>query len=153
EVNELNADARVATLSMPEKIVITGLQTERPRYKGEIKAQGTIEQVTPLLAVVQDAPARLYAGKYDLTQKISTNGPRTVLEGSIDVNDSRVLAENRRDAIFTEPQVAIRNNLNIDPNGQKVAVKTLTIDIPKSQALAISFAGGVNNWGTTRDIR
>ncbi|HVT90891.1 MAG TPA: hypothetical protein VHD56_18700, partial [Tepidisphaeraceae bacterium] len=142
QVKELTGDVRVATLSMPEPINITDLQAKQPNLQGSIALKGKIEDVTPILAVVQGADAMPYAGQYALSEKLSTVGNATKLAGSIDVNDFKVLGENKRDAQFTEPQIAIRNDLNLDLDQKKIAITTLTLDMPKSQAVKLSMTGG-----------
>lgn len=153
DVKELSADARIATLTMSQPIVITGLQTDKKAFQGAVSVQGKLESATPLLAMLQQADPMPYAGSYAATQKISTRPSDNVvtLDGTIDIRDFRVMSGNR--PAFSEPQVAIRNDVDLDPNGKKLNAKTLTLSMPQSQALGLSFTGGVNDWEKARTIR
>lgn len=153
-VNELSGDVRVASLSMPEKIVIDNPLGEKPSYQGAIQLSGAIHAVTPLLAVLQGADPMPYAGSYQLAQRIVTADAKTTLAGSIDVEDFQVL-DAKRQPVFREPRLAIKNDLDVDLKSQKLAIQALTVDMPQSQALAMTFArgGGVNFWADRREIR
>ncbi|HEY7088698.1 MAG TPA: hypothetical protein VH518_11455 [Tepidisphaeraceae bacterium] len=150
-VNDLSGDLSVASISMPEKIVITQPLSDKPSFKGSVKLDGKIEDVTPILAVLQGGEQMPYGGTYALNQQIMTSGNKPTLKGSIDVSDFRVMDKGK--AVFTEPQLAVRNNLDVDLTNKKIAVQQLTVDMPKSQALSLSFVGGINDWDKDRKIR
>src|SRR5207237_5135779 len=85
QITQLAGDLAVATLAMPKPISITGLGTNSLSASGAVKLTGAIQQVTPLLAVLQGQPPMTYAGKYDLPQDISTQQNQIALKGEIAV--------------------------------------------------------------------
>jgi hypothetical protein len=148
-VDELSGDLRVAALSMPQKLVLK--MGPKPSYQGAIKLEGKLDDITPLLAVVRGAEPMPYGGAFVVSQQVATRDGKATVSGTADVKDFQVL--DGRKAVFTEPQVAIRNDMDVDLTQQKLAVKTFTVEMPTSKALSASFTGGVNFWLDRREIR
>lgn len=151
-VQELSGDARIAQISMPQPIVITGLSGNQPSYQGTIAAQGSLDSATPLLAVLQNAPPMPYAGSYVLSQNVGSTGSTTALKGSVDITNFKVLPQAQGEAGFSEPKISIRNDLSMDLTQKKISVQTLTLAMPQSQALGVNLVGGIDGWSDKRQI-
>ncbi|WP_428937897.1 hypothetical protein [Fontivita pretiosa] len=151
KVDQLSGDLRIATLSMSEPIVITDPLGRQASYAGAIRASGTIEDATPLLAVLQGGPELPYRGAYQLAQQLGTRGDVTTLNGSIDVTKFQVLGKDNRPA-FTEDRIAVRNDIALNLPKQVLRIANLSIEMPQSQALAVKLVGGVNDWSGARLI-
>jgi hypothetical protein len=162
QFTQLSGDLPGAKLSMPLPIVISN-----PGDPKQIDAHGTVEvngalaDATPLLQVLQGAPKPLpYGGTYALTQALGTGtaatGKLLRLLGGVDVTDFQMLDDTGK-AVYTEPTVAIKNDLDYiigNPlpttmptdrarSTDQAIVRSLTVDMPASQALAINFSGRV----------
>ena len=129
---------------------------------------GTLGDAAPLLAVLQGSPKPLpYGGTYDLSQVLRTGnagqGKFINLTGGVGVKNFQVL-DDRGKAVYTEPTVTVKNDVDYilgkaatttaamtaaatNPadarSADQAIVRSLTVDMPTSQALAVKFAGRV----------
>ena len=167
DVTQLAGDLVVAKLSMPDAISITSPgDPQKVSAKGSVKIDGTLGDATPLLAVYQNAKPLPYAGTYTATQLLSTGtadqGKLIRLDGTAGVSDFQELGDDGKPA-FTEKQIDVKNNLDYvmgqtDPTTQKRAVdqaivRTFSINMSSSQAMAISFVGRVVDPMDKREFR
>jgi hypothetical protein len=172
QFTQLSGDLPGAQLTMPLPIVISS-----PGDPNQIDAHGTINvtgalaDATPLLQVLQGAPQPMpYAGTYSLTQALGTGtaatGKLLRLVGGIDVTNLQML-DGTGKAVYTEPTVTIKNDLDYIVGSalpttmptdrarstDQAIVRSLTVDMPSSQALAINFSGRVADPFNKRVIR
>lgn len=172
QFTQLSGDLPGAKLTMPLPIVITNPgDPNQIDAHGTIKIDGTLADATPLLQVLQGAPQPLpYGGTYDLNQNLGTGaaaaGKLLRLAGSIDITNFQMLDDNGN-VVYTEPTVAIKNDLDYivgktlpttNPTDRarstdQAIVRSLTVDMPTSQALAINFSGRVADPFNKRVIR
>ena len=153
-MNQLAGDlGGVATIAMPEKITVTSPQ-DKPQANGAIKLDGTIDALTPLLAVLQGAEPLPYSGTYSLTQKIATvqtkDGLVINLEGNLSAPEFRVVRERQagvRRLDRSEEQVGA----NLDT--KTATIRTLSVTMPKTNALAVNIGGRVKDWEKNRTLR
>ena len=153
KVAELSGNLQVATLTMPQAIVVTNL-SGTPSANGSIALVSQIEQVAPLLAVLQGGDEMPYAGKLNLTQNLASAGDEVKLLGNLTIDGFQVLdATDRTKAAFTEKQIAIKNDLSANLKTSTANINTLTVDMPDSKAVGVSVTGGVNDWLVKRELR
>lgn len=153
KVTELSGDLQVATLSMPTPIVVTNLSAT-PSANGAIALTSQIEQVTPLLAVLQGGDELPYAGKLNLTQNLASAGDEVKILGDVTIDQFQVLdAADRKKVAFTEKQIAIKNDLSANLKTSTANINTLTVDMPESKAVGVVVTGGVNDWLVKRELR
>lgn len=153
KVTRLNADARVAKLSMPGAIDIGNLDGDSPVASGAIALTGTLANVTPLLAVLQDADELPYRGDFVVNQRLSNKGNEVQLVGDITAKPFQVLNRVNRDKVdFTEPEVLVRNDLTVDAKLANASVNSLTVDLPSSKAVGMKMTGTVKDWVKKRNL-
>jgi hypothetical protein len=172
QITRLDGDLGVGTLSMPQPItIISPGNASQLKLSGSIKVDGTLGDATPLLALLQgqDKPMP-YGGTYDVSQALGSGaanlGKVLKLAGGIDITNFQVLDDSGK-PVYTEPTVAIKNDLdyivsNTPPvtpategsvapaasarpvrSSDQAIVRSLTVNLPASQALAIDFSGRV----------
>ena len=147
--------AKIAALSMPTPIVITDLGAATPTVNGAIKLDGRLDEVTALLAVVQGTPEQLpYSGDYSLAQTVKTQGQRISLNGEGNVAGLKV--RDKADAnhvLFSEDRVNLANQADIALDQKTAIVRSLSVEMPQSQALGVKFNGQVVGWDKARTIK
>jgi hypothetical protein len=142
---QLGGDLGVAKLEMPEPIVITNLDTQ-PAASGTVKLTGAIQEVTPMLAVLQGKPAMTYAGKYDLTQKIATQQDQVTLLGNISVPDFQT------DANAKAQNLSVKNDVVADMKNKNATINALSVSMPDTKALSLDLKGKVLDWAARRQF-
>jgi hypothetical protein len=153
-VSQLNGDlGGVATLSMPSKIAVTNLQSEKPSANGAIGLNGSLANVTPLLAVIQGGEELPYRGDFAIAQNIATQNDNVTLKGDITTKKFEVLdATDRTKVVFAEPVVSISNDLVANVAQKNATINSLAIDMPKSNAVGVKLTGAIRDWETKREI-
>lgn len=150
-VTELTADARVFSLTMPRPITITDLAGQ-PKAAGTVAATGSLQNISPVLAILTGSAALPYAGDFALKQDLRNDGNAVVLAGDITTRQFKVLdAADARKVLFAEDTVTIRNDLAIDTAAKVAKINALSIDMPTSGALKLDVTGGVERWGEQAD--
>ena len=155
KVTQLDGDLGVATLSMPTPISLSDLSAATPKADGAIAVDGKLDDVTPLLAVLQGGEALPYRGVFALKQKVATQGEQIALAGSVDVDNfvvSGVGPDGKRGDVFAEKKIAVRNDLLVTPATETAKINILTVDMPASKALGLKMTGDVIGWNTTRKL-
>lgn len=155
KVTALNGDLRVTSLSMPQPITVSNL-AGNPTASGALAASGAIQNVTPLLAVLNGTDEMPYDGDFALTQTVQTQGDAIVLIGDLTTRQFKVYDERRKTVLFAEDQVAIRNDISLDPARQVAEIKSLSMDMPQSKAVALNLTGGIRDWqkrGIYKDVK
>ena len=151
-VSSLNGDFDVATVSMAEPIVVSGLATT-PTAKGTITLAGDFNRLLPLLAVVQQSPKPMpYTGKFSFTQAIAPTGGAIGLKGDGKITDFAVLDDAGK-ASFTERQINIANDVAADLKTQTATIKFITLDMASSKAATVAVNGGIEDWGVQRKLK
>ncbi len=144
----------VAKFAMPDALNVKG-PLSKPFVNGSIKLAGTLDALTPLLAVLQGSTALPYSGDYSLVQKISSaNGSEGAvinLGGSFDAPTFKMLGENGK-PVF-EDSVAMKNDIGAYLDKKTATIRTLDLTMPRSTAVGLSVVGRVYNWDTTRTIK
>lgn len=150
-VGELDGDLHVARVTMPTPVVITDVLTN-PKAAGVVEIDGKLEEITPILAVLQGGDELPYGGQFKVVQKLANAGDAVQLSGSVDVND---FAMRSADGSWTqlEKQIAIRNDLSADLAKSNATIKSITIDMPQTKALGVKLVGGVTDWVTARQLQ
>lgn len=153
-VSQLSGDlGGVAMLSMPTKIAVTNLQSDKPSANGAIGLTGSLANVTPLLAVVQGGDELPYRGDFAIAQNIATKDNNVTLKGDITTKQFQVLdASDRSKVVFSEPVVSISNDLVADLAQKNATINTLSVDMPESKAVGLKLTGAVKDWETKREI-
>ncbi|MGH7175770.1 MAG: hypothetical protein ACREJC_00190, partial [Tepidisphaeraceae bacterium] len=153
EVRALSGDVRVATLSMPQPIRISGSLT-RPNATGEIRIVGKLDDLMPLLSVLQDKPPMPYSGEYSLSQKVSSveqdKDLVINLQGSLSAPRFAIL-DNGKPAF--EDQIEMKNDVGVYLDSKRANIRTLTLAMPKTNAIAVDLTGRIANWDTRREVR
>ncbi len=145
QLTQLSGDLAVAKLEMPEPLTITNLSTQ-PAANGAIKLTGAIQQMTPLLAVLQGQPAKTYAGEYTLTQNVSSQQNQIHLKGVVAVPN-----------LQTDPQAkaqsfSVNNDLMADTVAKSATITDLTVAMPDTKAMGVNMKGKVVDWETKRQL-
>jgi len=149
-VTQLGGPVEVATLEMPEPIVLENLATT-PSARGTIAlVGGDIDELSKILEVLGDSDMP-YRGKFDLRQSLATAGNAITLRGDVNVRQLEVIDESGAPA-FAEDRVAIRNDLSVDPKTETAIINLLDIDMPTSGAAKVSTRGKISQWSTQRVI-
>ncbi len=153
-ISQLTGDlGGVAMLSMPTKIAITNLQSDKPSANGAIGLSGSLANVTPLLAVVQGGDELPYRGDFAIAQNIATKDNNVTLKGDITTKQFQVLdASDRTKVVFSEPVVTINNDLVADLAQKNATINTLSVDMPESKAVGVKLTGAIKDWETKREI-
>lgn len=152
-VNELSADLRVARLSMPTPITVTDVLTT-PRAAGAVEADGKIDEVTPLLAVLQGTPEPLpYGGTFKLQQQLANAGDAVSLKGSLLVDNFAMREVDSGQWQVVEKQVSVRNDLAANLATSSADVAQLVVEMPQTKALSASLTGSITDWAVRRELR
>ncbi len=151
QITQLAGDLRVASLSMPAPITVTDLGTN-PKASGQIAATGKLEDLAPLLAVLQGGEPLPYAGAFKLDQKLATAGDTVTLVGGVTLDDFAMKDADTGKWKPVEKQIAIRNDLSADTAKSNAQIKTLTVEMPQSKALSVNIGGGVSDWVKQRKL-
>ncbi|HEX8524960.1 MAG TPA: hypothetical protein VF669_22105 [Tepidisphaeraceae bacterium] len=146
QITQLGGDLAVAKLEMPQPVTITGLSSN-PNANGTIRLTGALQQVTPLLAVMQGQPPKTYSGDYTLTQAITSSNNNIQLKGQIAVPN-----------LQTDPQskpqnFSVNNDLLADTQHKNATINDLTVAMPDTKALAVNLKGAVQDWETKRQFQ
>jgi hypothetical protein len=152
-VDQLSGNTEFATFQTSQPVTITSPLSPQPSYGGEFKAQGSIDSLVPLLAVLQGAERLPYGGKFDVTQKLATAGKNSTLVGAMNISGFQVLDASTRKPVFTESQIAIRNDVGLDIAGHIASINNFSVDMPQSQALAVKANAKVIDWENARQIQ
>jgi hypothetical protein len=167
QVTQLTGDLAIGKVTMPQPITITSPGDPNAiSTHGSIKVDGALGDATPLLAVLQGAAKPMpYGGTYALAEDIgsgkATQGKLLKLNGGIDITNFQIFDDTGK-AVYTEPTVALKDDLDYliasvtpspDPttaptetnprSRDEAIVRSLTVNLPSSQALAINFSGRV----------
>lgn len=150
EVTVLEGDlGGIARLSMPQKITLTNLaDMSNLVASGQIKIDGALaDEESHLLSFLQGAAAPpVRTDGYSVVQTISTKaGGAISLVGSVIANNLKVLDEQGKVA-FTEPQLSIKNDVDANMASQTANVRTLSVEMPQSQAVSLNLAARVRDW-------
>ncbi len=155
KVATLQGDLRVASLTMPTPITITNL-ADSPQANGAIAVTGKLDSITPLLAAVQQSNPLPYGGDFALNEAIASKGDEVGLVGNITANQFTVYnidaKGNKSNAAFTEPQVAIKNDLAVNPKTSDAKINTLSVAMPQSQAVGLQLTGAVHDYANQRTL-
>jgi hypothetical protein len=152
QVKELTGDlGGVATLSMPEAIVLTNLTSDKPVANGKIGLDGSLEPLTNMLSVLQGADPMPYRGDYAVAQQVRTDAGKIALVGNATVNKLVVLGADGKPA-FTEDKVVLDNNLLADTNAKTATINALALSMPTSNAAGLSVKGTVRDWQVQRQL-
>jgi hypothetical protein len=150
-VTELAADARVLSVSMPKPITITDL-SGKPRAAGTLAAKGSLQNISPVLAIITGSAPLPYEGEFALKQDLRNDNDAVVLAGEITTRQFKVLdPADPRKVLVSEETVAIRNNISVDPSAKVAKINALAIDMPTSGALKLDVTGSVERWGEEAD--
>ncbi len=153
KVKSLQGDLRVASLSMPQPISISDL-AGNPTASGAIAATGSLKEITPLLAVLNGTDEMPYSGEFAINQHITSDANNVILVGDVTTKQFQVFEKpDRKNLLFSEQEVAIRNDLALDQKKQLATIKSLSIDMPASKAVAVNLTGGVQDWTTQRSLK
>jgi hypothetical protein len=160
-VQELSGDipgaggAKIATISMPAKLQVSNLSAATPSVNGAVQLDGKIDELTPLLAVLQGSPTQLpYGGDYSMAQNLTTQGQQILLKGQGGINGLKVKdSADHNKVIFSEDKVSIANDVQLATDTKTATVRSLTVEMPQSQALAVKFNGQVIDWENARKIK
>jgi hypothetical protein len=152
-IDTLTGNLGIAQLSMPQgkPIHISGLSdTKNLKANGTIQLAGTLDQAGGLIDALQGQKPGTFAyrGGYNLTQDLGTAGNSISLAGAITIDKFQVIQDGK--PAFEEPQVAIRNAVDVDTNAANATIKQLSIDMPSSKALYVSVAGRIIDWNNAR---
>jgi hypothetical protein len=149
QVQQLKINSGFANVEATKPINMT--LGQQPIANGELRVAGSFDNASSLITVLQGQPLP-FGGDFTVVQTLSGGGGASKLAGSIDVTNFKVYDENHREQ-FTENQIAIRNDVNLDLNQHNAAVNTLTVDMPNSHALGVKFTGQVLDWVNARTIK
>jgi hypothetical protein len=179
QVTHLSGDYAVGTLSMPEAIAISNpTDTHQIDAHGTVKLDGTLTDARPLLQVLQGSAKPMpYGGGYDVTEAIHSGavkeGKLLNLVGGIGVTSFQIFDDGGK-VLYTEPTVTIKNDLDYilaksddaaaapaatspaSPparSNDQAVVRSLTLEMPASQAVALNFQGRVVDPLNKRIIR
>ncbi|HEY1629085.1 MAG TPA: hypothetical protein VGF52_04445, partial [Tepidisphaeraceae bacterium] len=150
-VNSLSADLGVAKLSMPDKIVATNL-SKTPSVQGSIKLEGALagaKGLGPLLDVVNGGSFP-YAGDFVVVQKLQNQSNGFSLDGTATASNFQVMQNGK--AVFSENQINVADQVNVDPAAKNAIVQKLTVEMAQSQALGVKFSGQLQDWDGARTI-
>lgn len=150
-VDQLSGSTEFATFQASQPITITNPTSASPVYSGEFRARGNIDSALGFVSVMQGADRLPYQGEIDIVQKLDTKAGVTSLAGAIDVLKFRVLDEAKK-VIREEDQIAIRNDITADLLKKIATINSLTVEMPKSQALGIKVNGRLTDWEKMRAI-
>jgi hypothetical protein len=153
KVAELSGDLQVATLAMPQPIVVTNLASS-PAANGTVTVTTDIAKVTPLLAVLQGGEELPYAGALAFTQNLASDGDNVKVLGNLTIDNFKVLdSTDRTKAAFVEKQIAVRNDLSANLRTSTAKINTLTIDMPESKAVGVVVTGAISDWVVKRELQ
>ncbi len=154
QISQLDGDLGVSKLSMPQPIAITNLVGGgTPNANGTIELGGSLKDVTPLLAVLGGGNELPYTGDFAIKQALTTQGDTIALVGDVTTKQFTVLdSTDRSKTVFTEPEVAIKNNVTVDTKKQIATINALSVDMPQTQALGVKVTGGVEDWAVQRKV-
>jgi len=149
KVTQLTGDLRVAQLSMPSPITITDVLT-KPTASGGVELVGELAAIAPLLAVIQGGEALPYAGRLKVTQQLSNAGDAVNLNGAITIDNLHMRDVATGKITPLEKQLAVRNDISADLVKSNAQIRSLTVDMPQTNALSIKLSGAVADWVTER---
>ena len=151
DVSKLSGDFGVATLAMPQPISVTNLPTT-PTPSGQIELAGAIENIAPLLQVIQSADTPLpYKGLFNFRQAVATKGDDITLKGDGTIDNFEADDATGKPS-FTEKQITIANDLTANPKTHHAVINTFSAEMTASQAAKITATGSIANWDTSRTI-
>jgi hypothetical protein len=145
-------DLAVATLALPQPIVVKMPADGAPTASGTIEITGQYEQVTPLLAFLQGQPASAlpYSGKYALRQILSTQGDEVRISGGVSNENVQVMQDGK--VAFAESRIDLSNDITLDLAKSDLVIGKLNLTMPQSQALALQLNGAVRQFDTQRRL-
>ncbi|MDQ3439752.1 MAG: hypothetical protein M3478_05325, partial [Planctomycetota bacterium] len=154
-VSKLSGDLAVATATLSEPLVISGLDTDKMVAKGALKVDGKIEDISRLLeALGGTAPGTgyPYAGQLAMTQRVTSDGGPIQLAGNVRATDFVVFQQGTQTPAFTEKQLDLTQDLTLDTTTKRAAIKTLALDMVSSGALKMNVVGGLTDWDAARKL-
>ncbi len=143
EIQQLNGDLGIATLSMPTPIVISQFASH-PTANGSVKLVGNLTDLTQLLAALQgEKPEALpYRGDYALTENIGSQQGILSLKGGLQI--AKFQSFNGSVITFSEDLFALSNDIALTPAGydESVAINDLSASMQSSRALHLELKNG-----------
>lgn len=148
-VTQLNGDLGVARLAMSQPISI---QNPAGNFaaSGAFELTGALGDLAPLLKTLQGSEFP-YRGEYVVRQTLATQGDLVKLAGAINASGFKVL--DGADVIFSEEQLAIDNDVSVDPGKQIANISKLTLAMKSSNAVNLAANGTINDWDDRRQFK
>jgi hypothetical protein len=137
EIPQLAGDVMVAQLKT-QPITIQGLGSNNMSASGALQLAGNLQELTPLLAVLQGQPAMPYAGGYNINQNIATQQDSIVLKGDIAVPNFQTDAKSQPQNLAINNDIVAENFTNDSPT-KNLGIRTLSVQMPDTKALAFAI--------------
>jgi hypothetical protein len=150
-VTQLTGDlGGVAMLAAPENVVLANLTGDKPSANGKITVNGSLEPLTRLLSVIQDADPMPYRGDYAIAQNVGTDAGKIALKGEANINQFVVPDAKTGKPAFTEERVVLSNDLLADTNTKTATINRVVLNMARSEALGLDVKGTVRDWENKR---
>ncbi|HEY0010211.1 MAG TPA: hypothetical protein VGB55_15915, partial [Tepidisphaeraceae bacterium] len=151
-INDLKVEAEGQSIFSAAPFVINSPTTD-PQPSGQIKIDGSIDRITPLLAFLQNAAEPLpYRGLVSFTQTFSSSKGNINLQGAGAIDDFVMLGD-RGKAAFSEKQIRVTNDLTANLASKAASIKLLQVDMASSKAASLVMHGGVTDWEKARKLQ
>jgi hypothetical protein len=156
-VQELAGDLPVGQLKLVKPITVTNLSAAIPSLDGAIQITGALGDALRLLEAFQGAKPGTkypYAGDYDLTQNVTTDGDTVRLAGSLKATRFRAFDPKRPgEATFAEDLLTIANDLSADTSTSTATIRNVAVNMESTGALKLAVSDGqLVDWGAQRKI-
>lgn len=156
-VQELAGDLGVGRVALAKPIAISNLAAAIPTVDGGIQLSGALGEALRMLEAFQGAKAGTkypYAGDYDLTQNITTEGNTVRLAGTIKATKFRAFDPNKPGApTFSEDLLTVTNDLSADTKMDTATIKNLLVNMESTGALRLAVSDGqLVDWADQRKI-
>ena len=144
DVQQLNGDLGIATLSMPTPITISQL-VSHPVANGSIKFVGNLTDLTKFLTAYQGKKpdAMPYRGDYALTENIGSNQGMLALKGGLQI--AKLQSFNGSVTTFSEDLFTLSNDIALTPAGddESMTINELSAEMQSSGALHLELKNGI----------
>jgi hypothetical protein len=157
QLQELAGDVGVGRVKLAKPIVMSNLAAAIPTVDGGIQMSGALGDALRLLEAFQGAKAGTkypYAGDYDLTQNVTTEGDTVRLAGSIKAMKFRAFDPARPGEVtLSEDLLSVVNDLSADTKTNTATIRNLLVNMESTGALRLAISDGqLADWADQRKI-